>query len=300
MCSSQKNPKEEEPPVPSPARLQCLLIGINYRGSSAQLSGCINDVQNVREYLRKTRETVDMLMLTDDTRYKPTRSVMLAAMDFLVDNILKQPEGKREFHFHYSGHGSQVRDVDEHPPTMQNGQLTMQRPEDAAMYRRPEEDGLDETMVPIDYLRAGQITDDTFYNRLVVPLRGTGARGVVFLDMCHSGSALDLPYSWNLDGDQAELQSDGKFHTNEDDARIVMISGCRDSQTSSDVTSNGRSYGAFTESLLKILQGPTAGTLTWRQLMHALREEDKLKNFTQLPVLSSTYDLDLDSLVIVR
>ena len=58
-----------------------------------------------------------------------------------------------------------------------------------------EEDGMDETLVPLDYQRNGQIRDDEVFTRMVAPLP-EGCQLTVVIDACHSGSVLDLPYTF--------------------------------------------------------------------------------------------------------
>ena len=50
-----------------------------------------------------------------------------------------------------------------------------------------EDDGYDETLIPVDFQRTGQIVDDDVRNVLVRPMR----KGVVLtciMDCCHSGT----------------------------------------------------------------------------------------------------------------
>ena len=66
-----------------------------------------------------------------------------------------------------------------------------------------EEDGYDETLIPVDFQSAGQITDDELFTNLVKPM----AKGVLMtslMDCCHSGTVLDLPYRFTADGDVME------------------------------------------------------------------------------------------------
>jgi len=58
-----------------------------------------------------------------------------------------------------------------------------------------EEDGMDETMVPVDYQDLGQIRDDVIFEELVAKLP-EGVKLTVVMDCCHSGSILDLPFSF--------------------------------------------------------------------------------------------------------
>ena len=94
---------------------------------------------------------------------------MLAAMDWLVY------ESNTTCFFHYSGHGGQVKDTDDHRPT-----------------------GFDDTLIPVDYEKRGQIVSDTLHEHLVTNL-ARGSTLFVVLDCCHSGSALELPYLYQSD-----------------------------------------------------------------------------------------------------
>ena len=58
-----------------------------------------------------------------------------------------------------------------------------------------EEDGYDETLVPVDYSSSGQIRDDDLYDYLVCAMPA-GATLVSLMDCCHSGTVLDLPYKY--------------------------------------------------------------------------------------------------------
>jgi len=107
-------------------------------GTRAQLRGCINDVKNVHRLLTETFgwDRRCIRTLTDDSRggpSMPTRANIEAAMRWLVDGA--QP-GDALF-FSFSGHGAQQVDP--------NGY---------------EEDGMNETILPVDFKRAGMITDD--------------------------------------------------------------------------------------------------------------------------------------------
>jgi hypothetical protein len=57
----------------------------------------------------------------------------------------------------------------------------------------------------IDYQSAGQIRDDTLYKELVAGLQ-KGVFATFIMDCCHSGTVLDLPYSFVADGQQEEME----------------------------------------------------------------------------------------------
>lgn len=53
----------------------------------------------------------------------------------------------------------------------------------------------DETLYPLDHERSGQIRDFSLFNHFVKPL-AAGVTATCVIDSCHSGSVLDLPYSF--------------------------------------------------------------------------------------------------------
>jgi len=152
---------------------KALLIGINYlKHQRGQLRGCINDVHNIEGFL-KTYGFQNMRILTDDQQdptKQPTKVNILRDIKWLVEGA----KAGDSLFFHYSGHGSQVKDL--------NGD---------------EEDGMDETILPVDYNTAGQIIDDTLHDMMIKPLP-TGCKLTSIMDCCHSGTGLDLPYVHNL------------------------------------------------------------------------------------------------------
>ena len=162
---------------------KAVLIGINYEGQQGQLSGCHNDVKNIKKYLIKSQgfKEKDMIILMDDGRHHlPTKKNILEAFDRVVEY---SNAGDVVF-IHYSGHGGRVRDTS-----------------------GDEADGYDETLIPLDFKRAGQILDDDLYQRLVLRMR-KDVTVVVLMDCCHSGTALDLPYEINATQSKMSL-SDG-------------------------------------------------------------------------------------------
>ncbi|KAJ3040408.1 Ca(2+)-dependent cysteine protease [Rhizophlyctis rosea] len=161
----------------SGGKRKALLIGINYTGSSAALKGCINDVHNVHQWLTANYPFApqEVLILTDDQQDPsriPTRANILNAFKWLVNGA----QSGDAFFLHYSGHGSQEKDA-----------------------HGDENDGVDETIVPVDYQQAGQIHDDDINSILVHPLP-QGARLTAIFDCCHSGSVMDLPFTYTVDG----------------------------------------------------------------------------------------------------
>jgi metacaspase-1 len=111
----------------------------------------------------------DMVILTDDQKNPaamPTRANITRAMNWLV----AEARPNDNLFLHFSGHGGQTEDLD-----------------------GDENDGYDETIYPVDFKKAGMMTDDEMHNILVSRLPA-GCRLTAIFDCCHSGSVLDLPY----------------------------------------------------------------------------------------------------------
>eukprot|EP01101_Sappina_pedata_P009866 TRINITY_DN597_c0_g1_i2.p1 TRINITY_DN597_c0_g1~~TRINITY_DN597_c0_g1_i2.p1 ORF type:complete len:368 (+),score=57.83 TRINITY_DN597_c0_g1_i2:23-1105(+) len=124
-------------PHPPNPRKKALLIGINYFQTKYELKGCINDVKTIKQYIKQhgyIESPESMCVLTDDNRNaQPLRKNIIEACKWLVHDA--RPGDK--LFFHYSGHGGTEED--------KNGD---------------EEDGYDETIMPLDFKKAGQIIDD--------------------------------------------------------------------------------------------------------------------------------------------
>ncbi|VEU40212.1 unnamed protein product [Pseudo-nitzschia multistriata] len=97
-------------PQESRGRRRAVLIGINYEGQQGELSGCHNDVHNIKRYLTKEQgfREKDMLILMDDGRHnQPTRDNILGAFD----RIVQYSQAGDVVFIHYSGHGGSIRDT---------------------------------------------------------------------------------------------------------------------------------------------------------------------------------------------
>ncbi|KAJ3057798.1 Ca(2+)-dependent cysteine protease, partial [Quaeritorhiza haematococci] len=158
-------------------RRRALLIGINYFKTKAELRGCINDVKNVHSWLSTSYPDFarDMRILTDDqtdAAKKPTRANIVQGFKWLVEGA----KAGDSLFLHYSGHGGTHADTD-----------------------GDEADGHDETILPLDWDSAGEIFDDEIHTLLLRDLPA-GVRFAAVFDSCHSGSVMDLPYTYTLDG----------------------------------------------------------------------------------------------------
>lgn len=205
---------------------KALLIGCNYTSTPYQLKGCVNDIVNMSHFLTDALDydLKNLIMLRDDNpSMPPTKVNILGALKHLVS----QSANLTEIWFHYSGHGSRVRDV--------NGD---------------EADGLDEVIVPLDFTRSGLITDDNLFDII----KDVKCRLVMIFDSCNSGSICDLQYMFEFDGTNLVKSKDtNKAIAN---SQVYVLSGCKDVQLSADIYSleQQQGVGAFTDSLLTTMR----------------------------------------------
>lgn len=243
-------------------RRKAVLIGINYFGTQAQLRGCINDVRNMQDLLGNTFgwPASCMRRLTDDNpSTMPTRRNIEAAMRWLVEGV--QP-GDVLF-FHYSGHGAQQEDPHGY-----------------------EEDGMNETILPVDFKSAGMITDDEM-SEIMVRHLPEGVRLTCVMDCCHSGTGMDLPYKWTGWGWREETNP--YFSLGD----VQMFSGCEDDDTSSDAaTAYGAAGGAMTTAFCDVLRNSPG--LAYSQFMSHLNQLMHRRGFSQHAQLTSTQQFAFD------
>jgi len=273
------------------SRRTALLVGINYNNNpDAMLNGCYNDVVNVSQYLRTVLgySPANIKMLTDGNRgaaagagtasaVAPTRQNILAGMTALVAGMVAGDEAV----FHFSGHGSLVRDKDGDEVT-----------------------GLDSCLCPLDYnapsaAGGGVITDDEIRAVLVnkVP---RGARLYVILDCCHNGTGCDVRFKYEdfsilLRPPSAAARTGAVWRTQqkafvnpkytETAGEVFMISGSRDEQTSADAYINNAFAGALTYAVFAILRANNAriGTYSWSELLRDVRYFMRANRYSQVP-----------------
>lgn len=240
---------------------RAILIGCNYTATpSAKLQGCINDILNVSNVLIDAYgyKPANITYLRDDVPSSlPTRANILKALR----TAMASSANYSELWIHYSGHGTQLKDTN-----------------------ADETDGMDEAIVPSDYTTAGMIRDDELFSIL----NTSKCRTLVFFDSCHSGSACDLPYSINyVNGSFSKTVS--SRNTSMSNPNIIMMSGCRDPQTSADAYNNFAKSpeGAFTMCLLSALR-KNDHTADIMKIYNDICASLIQQRFTQIPVLSSS------------
>ncbi|KAI4299101.1 hypothetical protein L6164_032592 [Bauhinia variegata] len=230
---------------------RAVLCGVTYRSRKLRLKGPTNDVNNMKELLKKVFEFPEesILVLTEqENDIQPTKKNILESLHWLVKDC--QPGDSLVFYF--SGHGLQQPDSNE-----------------------DESDGFDESLCPVDFLREGMIVDDDINSILVWPLqKGVTLHAIV--DACHSGTVLDLTCFYNQkngiwENDSPPAKEPMRKHTS--GGLAICLSACGDNQMASDTTAFGGKgmNGVLTYIFTKIIKENPE--ITYGGLLEKIHEE---------------------------
>jgi hypothetical protein len=244
-------------PASAEGTRRALLIGINDYQAFPNLRGALNDVELLGGVLesRFGFAPEHVRRLTDA---QATRAGILAALAALA----REAGPEDVVYVHYSGHGSQVEDVDG---------------DEGA-------DGMDETLVPHDGRTEGvpDITDDELAAALASLPAG---RAVVVLDSCHSGTATrggvavhtrSVPPDRRLElYARAGTTTRGEIPLLEE--RHVLLSATPPHQSALDGPVDGRPYGLFSFSLGRSLASLPTGTPAREVLVGSMKELARAK-----------------------
>ncbi|QRW16466.1 ICE-like protease (caspase) p20 domain protein [Rhizoctonia solani] len=270
---------------------KAVLVGCNYPGSIAPLEGCGQSFFNVIFYPQLPLdyfgyEETNIRVLTDSESSHgeigealSTRENIVGYIRWLVEDA--EPDDSLFFH---STMVSNQKDLD-----------------------GDEYDGMDESICPTHYETAGVLVDDELHDLLVKPLP-EGAGLTALFDSCHSGSVLDLPWTYETSGaikEPDDLQGEAEAEAVAIDAHqkrfkwspadVISLSGCRDSQTSADAQFGGLPSGALSYAFIRAFA--KFPQMTYAQLLKVIRNELRGK-FDQRPQLSSSHPIDMDLLFI--
>ena len=245
-------------------------INKNRPDLNADLKGCVNDGVNLRGGV-----LMDMFGFPPDN----IRVLMdeRATKGNIIDRLLWLVQHENsELVFHYSGHGSQVRD--------RNGDEL--------------DDGLDEILCPYDMDFDNPFTDDLLSD--IFSTMPTSSFLTCIIDACHSGTmtrnipntmstlAIDTvtqkfltpPRDIQLRGEGRELKV--KKIGSKSTLNHVLFSGCQDNQYSADAYVDNQWQGAFTSSLIKHIKPDT----TWANIYPDVLKTLKEQGFSQTPCLT--------------
>lgn len=255
---------------------KALLVGINkYKLPGSDLQGCVNDVTNMRHMLLTYFGfTVKQIRVIVNER--ATKANIMKRLEWLV----KGAKPGDRLVFHYSGHGSQIRD--------RSGDELKDR--------------LDEILCPHDMDWDGTYILDDDLGAIFSKIP-KGANLEVFLDSCHSGTATreivvpgNIPVETTvrqrfltppvdiLCREEEDLPVKRLLRGNPTTISHVLFSGCRENQTSADALINGSYNGAFTYYFCKHMRDTNA-ELTRSEVLKRLRASLKFNKYDQVPQL---------------
>ena len=236
---------------------RALLIGIGKYQVLPRLPGSKNDIDLVHQVLvSRYGFAENHIRIVQDE--EATRAGVLAALN----RIVKEAGPKDVVYIHYSGHGSQVQDLNGDEP----------------------EDQLDETIVPADGRTEGvpDITDDEL-DTILAQLKTTQA--VVVLDSCHSGTAtrgLEVRVRSVPPDDRVALYKKTGITTRAivpvNLHPYVLFSGAASHEEALDGPVDGRYHGFFTHSLFKSLQSAPMAASTREIFAGAKQELKRIQN----------------------
>jgi len=235
---------------------KALLVGINYTGTNSQLAGCINDAKNISEKLVESGfQPTNIMTLTDDTLDNlPTEANIIEQFT----KLLKDATDGDFIMFTFSGHGAQIEDTN-----------------------FDETDFKDEVFIGID---GGLIIDGHIKNIINHHMK-PGVTLLMLFDCCHSGTIGDLKYNY--------MSYSENYKYTETKGDVILISGCRDDQTSADAYIDQQSQGAMTYAFLDTLSKDK--NITWRQLIQNMHKTLVTGRYKQIPKLSSGKFINIDT-----
>ncbi len=271
-------------PTREPIKL-ALLVAINdYKSDKiSDLAGCVNDIENMKALLigkyEFKEENIKVLINEQATHANIVKAIQ--------EHLIGQAQRDDIVVFHYSGHGSQMKDQ----PAPDGD----------------EDDGWDETIVPYDSRTEGvyDVSDDQLNGLLALLNQRT--KNITFIfDSCHSGTITRgsgirryIPpdertpppapsYALKTRG-----ASQGANDLRPANLNYVLVSGCLSKQSSFEHYANGKENGALTFFLTQELRKAGGGT-TWRDIIDAVRGSVNAYYPNQLPQLEGA---DIDKFV---
>ena len=279
---------------------KALVIAVSYTGTENALRGCDTDGERIYAYLQRCSPQCEIRVLCDDHGLSmpiygvPTDKEILAQIDWLVQGATPASH----LWISYSGHGG-LHSAAGNRCFMPTPRAHMSVPHRIsapipahAVVIAPvvaptlvAEDA--ETILGCDFQRYGDIDDVALRRRLVDALPD-GATLTAFFDSCHSGTVLNLRHEW-VDGDAksdtASCIGKAVSKHGESKAHVLLVSGCRDNQTSADAFIDNHYCGATTTSFLACLAAlDTLDTL--EKFLHGMNRWMVDNNFAQRPEMS--------------
>ncbi len=272
-----------------------LLVGINkYPPQFSSLRGCVNDTKSMYRMLTTIYkfDPANIRVINDERAAKQN---ILDRLNWLV----KCGVPGDQLVFHFSGHGSQIADRN----------------------RDEVNDCKDEILCPADMNWDDPLTDDTLAGEFRRIRQGVDFTFIA--DCCHSGTMnrdigstprfLEPPFDiqvrsqgrklkkrrigikgiWddileNISNSSANSDSSASQNVQYNDQNHILLSGCRDDQTSADAWIDGQHQGALTANLIKTIEAAPAKSA---EKMHAAILKAMDGKYSQIPQLTGSKEI---------
>jgi Caspase domain len=241
-------------PSPGPSKY-ALLIGINnyeYPNAVSPLAGSVNDVEDMRQVLigKFNFPPENILVLTN------AQATHAAIINAIKTQLIAKAHPGDIVVFHYSGHGSQMKDV---TGTMASG--------------------LDETIVPYDSRDPqGKVFDisGAELHPLLVQLAGKTPNVTFILDSCHSGTLVRGARVRSISPDTREVSPAAAASINAArnvgpadngaSPKFAFIAAATSRESAFEHVAGDKDHGALTYFLAQQLRSARAGA-TYRDIM---------------------------------
>ena len=281
-----------------PDNIYALLVGIDkYPDPISSLSGCVNDIEDIKDYLQKRKGVPeDRLHLRTLQNEEATRQNVIKGFR---EHLCKANSNDVVL-FYYSGHGSQE-----------------QAPEDFLRLGLVKLDGLNETLVCYDSRSKGQGCWDLADKELaylIAEVSKNKPHICIILDSCHSGSGTRDPLqqtgvrlasadkrnrplnSYIFYGKEEELQQLSTSRSLQDhpagwkilNGSHVLLAACRDSEVAKEINGKNLVRGAFSYCLLEALK-QAEGDLSYQDLFRGAKSLVSSQVMDQSPQLEVNY-----------
>jgi hypothetical protein len=258
---------------------RALLVGINnYKTGEAvekplcrkvenikNLCGCLNDVEAMKGILisRFYFEPGNIHLLINE---QATRDNILSGIE---SYLIKEAAPGDVCVFYFAGHGSRVKNSKSNEP-----------------------DKKDETLVPVDWYRSGDIRDKEL-KKLFNAILDKKANLTVIIDACHSGSiSRGIPVQLvfrSLPENECDAADPPDNEKEPAERGALILSAARDFQAAVEIkVENGDYYGLFTWALLKVLRSVPVNEPTGNILLraNALMHSEGLKQDAAMNTLN--------------
>ncbi|KAK2685065.1 hypothetical protein QWA68_016575 [Fusarium oxysporum] len=226
--------------------------------SLSNLQGCVNDVWGIEEFLRNEFQVDNSCVLTSPltssglAMESPDRWPTFDNIKREFDTISQHASAGDLFFFHYSGHGARLQRTSKSPP----GRPT------------------DPSLMTMDFCCGKPAVRGWQLNQWLERLNAKKIRTLVILDSCHSSGAwrtsgsFRTPEGWtivpNLPADEEAIaetavepgnrggELEMSWSINPDG--FTLMAACESHEAAAEKTVDGKSYGAFTHTLLACLK----------------------------------------------